>query len=192
VPDGQCLPEEIVDFTCDADALDDDLFTARPTGGTRVFEGSAEYRFAVSQSFQGVTFVDFGQVWDESSRISASGLEWTPGIGVRFFSPIGPLRLDLAYRLRAGEDLPVVTSRIRPFDPDVDTACPVASANCIDDRIGLTVVDANGQPTSAVLFIPWVRQDELALLAPTKRLGREDGAWDWSRLQIHFSIGQAF
>jgi hypothetical protein len=189
VPDGQCLAEQIVDFSCDADALDDDLFTARPTGGTRLFEGSAEYRFAVAESFQGVTFVDFGQVWDETSRISASDVVWAPGVGVRFFSPIGPLRLDVAYRLRPLEDLPVVTARIRPFVPGVDTACPVPSADCEDDRIGLTVLDDNRQPTRAILRIPWVRQDELSLLAPTKRFG--SNAF-WSRLQIHFSIGQPF
>jgi hypothetical protein len=65
----------------------------------------------------------------------------------------------------------------------------VVGEGCVDDRIGLPVVNAARQPTGEILRIPWVRQDELALLAPTKRFGSDSF---WSRLQIHFSIGQAF
>ena len=49
-------------------------------------------------------------------------------------------------------------------------------------------LDANGRPRG--FAIPWVRQDELALLAPAIRFGDQDSFW--SRWQIHFSIGQAF
>ena len=46
-----------------------------------------------------------------------------------------------------------------------------------------------GEDTPGVA-IPWVRRDALALLAPSVRFGEDRGFF--SRLQIHFSIGQAF
>jgi hypothetical protein len=183
---GPCLPDQIVSFECDANALDDDQFTPRPTGGTRLLEGNFEYRFAVSADFQAVTFVDFGQVWGERGDFTLGELEWTPGIGARYFSPIGPLRVDVAYRFQGAEELPAVTSRIRRFEPDDDP----------DDRIVIGLVDAQRKPLedadgrAQTIRIPWVRLDELALLAPLVTFG--EGKSFFSRLQIHLSIGQAF
>jgi outer membrane protein insertion porin family/translocation and assembly module TamA len=189
---GPCLPEEIVSFECDANDLDDDQFTPRPTGGTRLLEGNFEYRFAVSGDFQAVTFVDFGQVWGERGDFTLGELEWTPGIGARYFSPIGPLRVDVAYRFQGAEELLAVTSRIRRFETDDDP----------NDRIEIGLVDEQGKPLVAdgrtqTIRIPWVRLDELALLAPPVTFGEGDPDASalrrfFSRLQIHLSIGQAF
>ena len=44
------------------------------------------------------------------------GLELTPGIGLRYLSAVGRLRVDLGYNFRGDEQLSVVTSRIEP-DP---------------------------------------------------------------------------
>ena len=183
---GPCEPEEIVTFTCDANSLEDDAFTPRPTGGTRLLEANFEYRFAISDAFQGVTFVDLGQVWGERADFSLAELEWTPGVGARYFSPIGPLRIDVAYRFGGGEQLSAVTSRIRPFGP----------GDMAGDQMIVELVDANGVPLvdddGDVRFvpIPWVSRDELALLAPAVTFG--EGRSFFSRLQLHLSIGQAF
>lgn len=66
-------------------------------------------------------FVDAGQVWP---RIE--DLDWpvlTPGVGVRYSSPVGPLRLDLAYNPAGVEQLPVVvqlpSDEIIQLDPRV-------------------------------------------------------------------------
>jgi len=178
---GPCTPEQIVAFTCDAGALSDGAFTQRPIGGTRLLEANLEYRAAFATAFQGVAFLDFGQVWTEQSpSLSLSTIEWTPGVGVRYFSPIGPLRLDVAYRFGGGEALPVVTSRIRPFDPLLDRP---------EDRICFSAVCDTARNPDAVV-IPWVRQDELALLGPSVFFNRNQSFF--GRLQIHFSIGQAF
>jgi outer membrane protein assembly complex protein YaeT len=183
---GHCDPEEIVAFTCDANPLEDDAFTPRPTGGTRLLEGNVEYRFAVSDNFQGVTFLDFGQVWEERTDIDLGALEWTPGLGARYFSPIGPLRVDVAYRFGGGEHLSAVTSRIRPLGPDDDPR----------QQICLDLVGVRGGAVSNEICgtnrvpIPWVGQDELALLAPPVTFGADRSFF--SRIQIHLSIGQAF
>jgi outer membrane protein insertion porin family/translocation and assembly module TamA len=189
---GPCTPEQLATFACDANGLVEDALFPRPTGGTRLLEGSVEYRFAVSGEFQGVGFVDFGQVWSERGDFDLSELEWTPGLGARYFSPIGPLRVDVAYRFRGSDQLPLVTSRIRPFgagDALADRICldvasspaPVRDPACRDgeDRI-----------VENRLSIPWVRRDELALLEPLVRFGENGGFFN--RLQIHLSIGQAF
>ena len=67
----------------------------RPTGGTAVSAGSFEYRQRILDKFGAVAFVDAGQV-------TASGAPFTQnwrvgaGIGVRYYTSIGPIRLDVA------------------------------------------------------------------------------------------------
>jgi len=119
-----CTPKEVADLTCDAGKLDDGEFLPRPTGGTRLLEGSLEVRFPVAgQLWEGATFLDFGQVWDEDATLALADLEFTPGLGIRYFSPIGPIRVDVGYLFGGGELLPVVTRKIElhpgetpPFD----------------------------------------------------------------------------
>ena len=108
-----CTVAEIVDLSCDATGAS---FGSRPTGGTRVLEGNAEVRFALGTDLEAVTFMDFGQVWAADQSIALEELEWTPGIGLRYLSPVGPLRVDLGYNFRGDEQLSVVTSGIEP-DP---------------------------------------------------------------------------
>ncbi len=70
-------------------------FNERPLGGNAVFEGSIEARFRAGNRWSVAGFIDFGQVWndvDDRTPIVA-----TPGAGVRFSSPVGPLRLDVGY-----------------------------------------------------------------------------------------------
>ena len=107
-----CSEAELVDLSCDAtgaDALD-----SRATGGTRVLEGNLELRFALARDFEAVTFADFGQVWSPDQSIEFGDLQVTPGIGVRYLSPVGPIRLDLGYSFRGDEPLPVLTERLEP------------------------------------------------------------------------------
>ena len=43
-------------------------------------------------------FVDAGELWDETAgALLPSGLKVTPGVGLRVGTPLGPLRLDVAY-----------------------------------------------------------------------------------------------
>jgi outer membrane translocation and assembly module TamA len=110
---GGCSMVQIADLTCDATGS---RFQSRPTGGTRVLEGNAELRFALLTELEGVTFVDFGQVWARDQSVLIDELEFTPGVGVRYLSPVGPLRLDLGYNFRGDERLSVVTDGLEP-DP---------------------------------------------------------------------------
>jgi hypothetical protein len=104
---------EVADLSCDAGQLEDKEFFPSPTGGTSLLEGSLEVRFPlVGVLWEGATFLDFGQVWDEDATPALADLEFTPGFGIRYFSPIGPVRVDLGYRFGGGEELLVVTEKI--------------------------------------------------------------------------------
>ncbi|MGQ0643420.1 MAG: BamA/OMP85 family outer membrane protein [Gemmatimonadaceae bacterium] len=87
-------------------------FQPRPLGGTSLAEASVEYRFPISfaEGLTGAVFVDgaivatrrFANLFDATSAI-------TPGFGVRFNTPVGPVRLDMGVRPTTAEDLPVIT-----------------------------------------------------------------------------------
>ena len=55
---------------------------------------NAEYRFPLAENFQAVLFVDWGQAWDIEESIDFADLKFGRGVGVRFDTPIGPIRLD--------------------------------------------------------------------------------------------------
>jgi outer membrane protein insertion porin family/translocation and assembly module TamA len=170
-----CSPESILDKVCDATALGDAGFDPRPTGGTRVLEGNIEFRFPVASRVQAATFTDVGQVWDVDETVSIRDLEVTPGVGIRYLSPIGPVRVDLAYRFRGGEFLSVITELPREFDPAIDDEL---------DRLTEKLPDDTRVP------IPWVRSDALVTLDPV--FFDDSPALSLRRFQLHISIGQAF
>ncbi len=88
-----------------------------PTGGNRILLGNVEYRFPMTQSGRlgGVLFVDAGRVRGTSDA-DDPGLRITPGAGVRVFTPLGPLRLDMAYNTYRPET--VLLSRTCAFRPE--------------------------------------------------------------------------
>jgi len=69
-----------------------------PEGGNWSVVANLEYRSPrfFRSLLQWAAFGDAGQVWNGSvSRIH--GLFWTPGLGIRAFTPVGPLRVDIGY-----------------------------------------------------------------------------------------------
>ena len=81
-------------------------FNERPLGGNAVIDGSIEARFRAGNRWTVAAFVDFGQVWATiDDRVA---LVATPGAGVRFRSPVGPLRLDVGYNPSGAKLKPAV------------------------------------------------------------------------------------
>jgi len=74
-----------------------------PTGGDAMFLGNFEFRFPLPYDFGFVTFVDAGNVWlidgDSRVRTGSTGMVYTAGAGLRYETPVGPLRLDYGWRL---------------------------------------------------------------------------------------------
>jgi len=55
---------------------------------------NAEYRFPLSENFQAVVFADWGQTWGISENFNFDELKFGRGVGVRFDTPLGSIRLD--------------------------------------------------------------------------------------------------
>ncbi len=133
-------------------------FTPRPIGGENSVVANLELRVPLgSDRWSGVAFVDVGRVWTDGGLGAAEDFQWSPGLGLRYRSPVGPIRLDIGYNTSGPEWLPVVvaireaqgTEIVQLVRPDSDPAVPALfKYDPLDDFL--------------------------------------------SRLQLHFSIGQAF
>jgi outer membrane protein assembly factor BamA len=79
--------------------------TLYPTGGNALLLGGAELRYDIRRSLQLAGFLDLGNVYPEIRDLALSDLRRSAGVGVRYRTPIGPLRLDWGYVLdrRPGE-----------------------------------------------------------------------------------------
>jgi hypothetical protein len=109
-----CTAEQLADLSCDPniEGVNSNAFQPRPLGGTTLVEGSLELRFPLmpSMGLDAAVFVDGALVGVNrfSDVLSAAG-SITPGFGVRFDTPAGPVRLDLGIRPTLAEELPVIT-----------------------------------------------------------------------------------
>ncbi|MHC0613171.1 autotransporter assembly complex protein TamA [Komagataeibacter oboediens] len=67
-------------------------------GGTSMDAGSFEYRQRIMQKFGAVGFIDAGQVTADRTPFQGT-LRVGAGAGARYYTPIGPVRLDVAVPL---------------------------------------------------------------------------------------------
>jgi outer membrane protein assembly complex protein YaeT len=75
-----------------------------PVGGRALLEASLELRFPLRGNLTGAAFVDAGNVWRDPDQLSFGDLKYTPGAGVRYRTPVGPIRLDVAHRTSSDEE----------------------------------------------------------------------------------------
>lgn len=76
--------------------LDDD---EDPFGGTSLVEVGGELRVRVSEEIGVVPFVDGGTVYDDPWPNGEETIRWAAGLGLRYFTGFGPVRLDVAFPL---------------------------------------------------------------------------------------------
>jgi len=81
------------------------FFDGNPIGGTAINAGTAEFRQRIGTNFGAVVFVDAGQVSNNTNPFEGT-LRFGTGVGFRYYTPIGPIRLDIAAPLqkRATDD----------------------------------------------------------------------------------------
>jgi outer membrane protein insertion porin family/translocation and assembly module TamA len=103
-----------------------------PVGGSTLWELSNEVRFQVSGPFSLATFCDMGDVSPNQSDIRLSHLHLSCGLGGRYDTPVGPVRIDVGYRV---QPLQVI-----PFKNEVAAA---ASGTSVD---GVASSPVNGTP----------------------------------------------
>ena len=124
-----CDPNTAVDSAANDSGVFEDIkdqqFTPRPLGGTSIIEASVEYRFPLPflSSLGGAVFVD-GAAVGERVLDPLAGLSSlanlvrgkaaiTPGFGVRYYSPVGPIRIDVGINTSQSEQLAVVTELVK-------------------------------------------------------------------------------
>jgi outer membrane protein insertion porin family len=75
-------------------------------GGEKMMCYTLEYRFPVikEQGVVGLVFFDAGNVYTKDESWSHKDLRKSVGGGIRWYSPIGPLRLEYGYKLDREED----------------------------------------------------------------------------------------
>lgn len=76
-----------------------------PLGGRSIAVINLETRIRVTEQFGIVPFLDGGQVYEDPWIDLGEELLWAGGLGLRYFSPIGPLRLDVAMPINGRDDV---------------------------------------------------------------------------------------
>ncbi len=70
-----------------------------PTGGNAVLLLNGELRFPVWRTVGAVVFVDGGNVFRRVTEFDIGELRGSYGFGLRYDSPIGPIRVDLGFKM---------------------------------------------------------------------------------------------
>jgi outer membrane protein insertion porin family/translocation and assembly module TamA len=154
-----------------------------PTGGNSMVVGNVELRVP-SLFFRDLLtfafFVDAGEVWNRGSSVGAAqarfdGIKITPGMGVRVFSPVGPIRVDVGYNPYdrgasvAYFDAPVGEGGVAPLY----CVSPGNTLKVVPGGAGRPFAQLSGSGTCGSSFLP-------------------EGRAGLRRLTFNFSIGQAF
>lgn len=97
-----------------------------PVGGRTIFTFNVELRqqlTAIIPNFGLAGFIDGGQVWRSIGTLNERPIQFGAGGGIRYQSPIGPVRIDVAYKLN-------------PLDQDLNIYNGQGSSSAMD-RIGI-------------------------------------------------------
>ena len=87
--------------------IDEETGKRRPLGGNSRVECNLELRYPLMGRFGGTLFLDIGDVWQRWNGFRFSTLNYSAGAGLNYNTPIGPVRLDVAWKINkqhANED----------------------------------------------------------------------------------------
>ncbi|APR86561.1 Outer membrane protein assembly factor YaeT precursor [Minicystis rosea] len=122
------LQAQALAAACDAQNPSyDPVRCAVPLGGLSLWEASLEVRFPIYGPLGGTTFCDAGDVSPERANLRFDHPHLSCGIGLRYDTPIGPVRLDVGYRI-PGAQLPRGTDPRQDGDPGTLYGVPIAFA----------------------------------------------------------------
>ena len=76
-----------------------------PKGGNAMLVLNSEIRFPLWGNMGAVAFLDAGNVFDRVASIDLGRIRGGAGFGIRYRSPIGPIRVDLGFKLDRGRFL---------------------------------------------------------------------------------------
>jgi outer membrane protein assembly complex protein YaeT len=70
-----------------------------PLGGNSMFAFSSELRAVIRGNLGGVLFLDGGNVWTTGWTVKLDDLRYAVGSGIRYLTPVGPVRFDIGWQL---------------------------------------------------------------------------------------------
>jgi outer membrane protein insertion porin family/translocation and assembly module TamA len=76
-----------------------------PIGGFTLWEWSDEFRIHLKGPLSAAAFCDMGDVSPQENSIRLSHLHLSCGLGARYDTPVGPIRLDVGYRIQPAQIL---------------------------------------------------------------------------------------
>jgi outer membrane protein assembly factor BamA len=97
-PIGFLVPSGVSGVNCATTTMPLPSGCIRPLGGLTLWELSLETRFPIAGDFQGALFVDSSDVTREAASIRLNYPHMSPGFGLRYLTPVGPLRFDVGFR----------------------------------------------------------------------------------------------
>ncbi|WP_437279390.1 POTRA domain-containing protein [Sorangium sp. So ce375] len=114
-----------------------------PIGGKLLWEASLELRIPLGESFGTVFFADAGDVTREHRlfRSEAQRLHLSAGFGLRYVTPVGPLRFDVGYRVPCLQVLGVCRERAAEGWPD-DEPRPAKLFDVLPVAVNLAIGEA--------------------------------------------------
>jgi translocation and assembly module TamA len=77
-------------------------------GGLSFWDSSLEFRYRVTNTIGIVPFVDAGAAYEDSLPDFSEGVQVGAGIGLRYYTSLGPIRLDVAVPINPRDDEPSV------------------------------------------------------------------------------------
>jgi outer membrane protein insertion porin family/translocation and assembly module TamA len=98
----------------------------RPLGGLTLWEASAEVRFPIVEPFGGAVFLDASDVTRDVGEIRFDFPHLSTGVGLRYDTPVGPLRADVGYRIAFAQEVGEAELRTNEGDPDEVFGAPIA------------------------------------------------------------------
>ena len=78
----------------------------KPRGGKSILELNLELRRPLFWILEGAVFVDAGNVWENAFSYKLNDWAYAVGGGLRFSTPIGPIRLDIGFPVKSDKRNP--------------------------------------------------------------------------------------
>lgn len=83
----------------DEDSLGPTDAAGKPVGGRLRWIFNEEMRIRVMRNFQLAGFFDIGSLTDSFGAINWNTVRRSVGLGIRYVTPVGPIRLDYGFKL---------------------------------------------------------------------------------------------
>jgi outer membrane protein insertion porin family/translocation and assembly module TamA len=111
---------------CRIDIPNTDPTCQRPLGGLTLWEASAEVRFPLFGPLRAALFIDASDVSRKIAELRFNYPHLSPGFGLRYATPVGPVRLDVGYRVPFAQEVGTEVLSYKEGEPSTILGLPIA------------------------------------------------------------------